>query len=124
MRIDNIFKTWKSNFSFDRLHNVSGKQLHVLLTARLIVITLSYQGAFSPLCREVRRRSNQQLSLMKFMRYVRQNLHLLPQLLNPDLWTAKLLDALTYYCAYDKRQRPDFADNCNSIFAELKSIIP
>ena len=54
-RIENIFKTWKSNFSFDKLHNVSEKQLHVLLTARLIVITLSYQGAFAPLCCEVRR---------------------------------------------------------------------
>jgi hypothetical protein len=123
-RIENIFKTWKSNFSFDKLHNVSEKQLHVLLTARLIVITLSYQGAFAPLCCEVRRRSNQQLSLMKFMRYVRQNLSLLPQLLNPHLWTADLLDALAYYCTYDKRQRQHFVDNCNSIFAALEIFLP
>lgn len=121
-RIENIFKTWKSNFSFDKLHNVSGKQLHVLLTARLITISLAYHGAYAPLCCEVLRRANKQLSLMKFMRYVCQNQALLPQLLSPRSWTAGLLDAIAYYCTYDNRQRQHFAANYNSIFADLKIV--
>jgi IS4 transposase len=32
-RIENIFKTWKSNFSFGKVHTVSEQQLRVLLTA-------------------------------------------------------------------------------------------
>lgn len=123
-RIENIFKTWKSNFSFDKLHNVSGKQLHVLLTARLIIISLAYHGAYTPLSGEVLRRSNRRLSLMKFMRYVCQNLTLLPRLLSPRFWSAELLDAIAYYCTYDKRHRQHFAANCDSIFAELESVSP
>lgn len=123
-RIENIFKTWKSNFSFDKLHNVSEKQLYVLLTARLITISLAYHGAYAPLCCEVLRRSKKQLSLMKFMRYVCQNLPLLPQLLNPRFWTAGLLDAIAYYCTYDKRQRKNFSANYDSIFNELVIIDP
>jgi len=45
-RIENIFKTWKSHFSFDKIHNVSEKQLRVLLTARLIMIVFIYQRLF------------------------------------------------------------------------------
>jgi hypothetical protein len=123
-RIESIFKTWKSFFSFDKLHNVSEKQLHVLLTARLIAISLSYHGAYAPLCREILRRSNKQLSLMKFMRYLCQNLMLLPQMLNQRSWDDGLLDAVAYYCTYDKRKRQHFADNCDSIFTELKIIRP
>lgn len=123
-RIENIFKTWKSNFSFDKLHNVSEKQLHVLLTARLIIISLSYHGAYVPLCCEVLRRSNKPLSLMKFMRYVRQNPTLLPQILNPRLWTSSLLDAIAYYCTYDKRQRQHFTANRDSIFTKLEILRP
>jgi hypothetical protein len=123
-RIENIFKTWKSHFSFDKLHNVSEKQLYVLLTARFIVISMSYHGAYSPLCCAVLRRSSKQLSLMKFMRYVSRNLQLLPQLLNPRFWTDKLLDAITRYCSYDERRRQHFVANCESILSELKTIFP
>ncbi len=48
-RIENIFKTWKSNLNFDRIHNVSQNQLRVLLTARLIMIVFIYQRLFNPL---------------------------------------------------------------------------
>jgi hypothetical protein len=119
-RIESIFKTWKSYFSFDKLHNVSARQLHVLLTARLITISLAYHGAFVPLSNKIFRRANRQLSLMKFMRYVQQNLSLLPQMLNPEQWSPVLLNAIAYYCSYDKRRRQHFIDNQISIFAELR----
>jgi Transposase DDE domain len=72
-RIENIFKTWKSSFNFDKIHQVSEVQLQVLLTARLIMIVIAYQRAFLPLCQTILRRSQKQLSLMKFMRYISQN---------------------------------------------------
>ena len=48
-RIENIFKTRKSHFGSDKIHNVSEKQLRVLLTARLIMIVFIYHRLFSPL---------------------------------------------------------------------------
>jgi len=123
-RIENIFKTWKSNFNFGKLHNVSANQLHILLTARLIVISLCYYRAFVPLCFEILTRSNRQLSLMKFMHYVGKNLALFPEMLNRQQWTSRLLDTLARYCTYDKRKRRHFSAHMNSIIAELSAIPP
>lgn len=123
-RIENIFKTWKSFFCFDQLHHVSERQLSVLLTARLIVISLSFSGAYVPLCVNIFQRAGKQISLMKFMRYVQKHLALLPQMLDPQKWTSGLLDAIAYYCSYDKRRRNHFVDDLTSILAELAIIQP
>ena len=123
-RIENIFKTWKSFFCFDQIHHVSEKQLLVLLTARLIMISLSFTGAYVPLCVNIFQRAGKQISLMKFMRYVQKHVTLLPQMLDPQEWTPDLLNALAYYCSYDKRRRHHFVDDLNSLFAELLAIQP
>lgn len=123
-RIENIFKTWKSNFSFTKLHNVSVRQLHVLLTARLMMISIFYHKAYGPLSLEILSLSNKQLSLMKFMRYIWQNLALLTKLLNPHLWNTPLLLALSRYCTYEKRKRPHFMTNVDDIISELSRIYP
>jgi isoleucyl-tRNA synthetase len=49
--IENIFKTWKSEFNFSKVHNVGKDQLNVLLTARLIMITIAYHDVYIPACR-------------------------------------------------------------------------
>lgn len=122
-RIENIFKTWKSNFSFEKLHNVSHNQLTLLLLARLIVISLCYR-AFIRLQPEILHRNRRHLSLMKFMRFLSQNLPLLPRMLMPHLWTSQLLDALTRYCTYDKRQRQNFRALMDSVFSLLQGLQP
>jgi ribosomal protein S8 len=121
-RIENIFKTWKSNFSFGKLHNVSTNQLYLLLIARLVIISLCYHRAFVPLYAKIRSRSNRQLSLMKFMRFVSLNMALLPEMLNRHCWTASLLDALARYCTYDKRQRQHFLARLEAIFRDLSDV--
>jgi len=79
-RIENIFKTWKSFFSFDKVHPFR-KPLRLLLTARLIMIVICYHSAFVPLCEAIRRQADKQLSLMKLMRYIGRNIARLPRLL-------------------------------------------
>jgi hypothetical protein len=123
-RIENIFKTWKSSFCFDQLHHVSEKQLAVLLTARLIMISLSFSGAYIPLGVSIFQKTGAQISLMKFMRYVQKHLALLPQMLDSREWTPGLLDVIAYYCSYDKRRRNHFIDDLTSILAELETILP
>ena len=120
-RIENIFKTWKSNFSFGKLHNVSHNQLTLLLVARLIVISLCYR-AFDRLWPEILHGRGRQLSLMKFMRFLSLNLPLLPRLLSPHRCTAQLLDALTRYCTYDKRKRRNFRDLTDSALSFLSTL--
>ncbi len=120
-RIENIFKTWKGDFNFAKVHNVSEVQLHVLLCARLILITLVYQRLFFPLADRIRRAGGPRLSLMKFMRYLTRNLRALPVLLNaPDL-PEPLGEALRRYCTYDHRRRPHFEDEMRSILLRLET---
>ncbi|MFZ4397366.1 MAG: IS4 family transposase [Kiritimatiellia bacterium] len=122
-RIENIFKTWKSHFSFAKLHPVSENQLRILLTARLIMISICFHHAYVPLCNVILRLSNKQLSLMKFMRYVRQNPTQLPGLLLRGRRNSQLLDAVARYCTYDKRKRLNFVDNVRALFADLSTIL-
>jgi hypothetical protein len=121
-RIENIFKTWKSNFCFGKVHTVSEHQLRILLTARLIMILVCYHYAYGPLSGEILRRSHKPLSLMKFMRYLRQNLDRLPLLLLPHFWNDPLLDAIARYCTYDERKRQHFIAHFDAILNDLAQI--
>jgi hypothetical protein len=107
-RIENIFKTWKSYFNFQKVHNVPEIQLRVLLKARLIMITLSYQRLFVPLLRWLDRTSGKIVSLTKLMRYITRNLELLPKYLSASIPPPKICKAVLRYCTYEKRHRPNF----------------
>jgi hypothetical protein len=72
-RIECIFKTWKSDLNFDKIHTVSQIQLRVLLYARFIMITLLYERLYKPLEIIVSAEHGKQLSLMKFMRFMSRN---------------------------------------------------
>ena len=118
-RIENIFKTWKGNFNFAKLHNVSETQLRVILCARLILITLAYQSLFVPFAARLRRAASRPLSLMKFMRYLSRNLHVLTDLLDPHGPNPLLWQALLRYCTYERRRRPTFTDQLESILPRI-----
>jgi hypothetical protein len=107
-RIENIFRTWKSYFNFQKLHNIPEIQLRVLLKARLIMITISYQRLFVPLFRQLDSTSGKTVSLIKLMRYITQNLELLPKYLNSSVPPPRILNAVLRYCTYEKRRRPNF----------------
>lgn len=123
-RIENIFKTWKSNFNFAKVHNVSEHQLRVLLTARFIMIIIFYQKLYLPLSQEIRKTTTKQLSLMKFMRYIRQNIEILHELLDQRTWTTNSLEALVRYCTYDRRKRVNFATRLENIMLRVNSSRP
>jgi len=121
-RIENIFKTWKSYFNFSRVHQVSENHLRILLTARLIMISICFHNAYVPLFNAIKHRTQQHLSLIKFMRYVCQNPSQLPTLVAQRLWSNSLLKAIARYCAYDKRKRSTFVDNLLAVFEDLSDI--
>ena len=118
-RIENIFKTWKSNFSFDKVHNVSEHQLHVLLNARLIMITIFYQKIYLPLLQRVKDTTGKELSLMKLMRYLTQNIRIARQLLEQKKCNRVQLQAIARYCTYDKRNRANFPDKMALIIQKV-----
>jgi hypothetical protein len=114
-RIENIFKTWKSYFNFQKVHNVPEIQLRVLLKARLIMITLAYQRLFLPLLRQLYRTCGKSVSLIKLMRYITQNLDLLPRYLRSPAPSPQLSKAVLRYCTYEKRHRTNFITDMEAI---------
>lgn len=122
-RIENIFKTWKSHFSFDKIHNVSEKQLRVLLTARLIMIVFIYQRLFWPLSIKIKNRSEKRLSLMKFTRHIRKNINFIYKVLDIQNVSEKTIKAVIRFCTYDSRKRKNFETRLEQIILEMNQLM-
>ena len=121
-RIENIFKTWKSHFSFAKIHNVSEKQLRVLLTARLIMIVFIYHRLFRPLSAEVKKKSEKRLSLIKFTRHIRNNTSFIYDIIDIRNISVKAINTAIRYCTYDTRKRTNFETRLEQIITEMNEI--
>ena len=121
-RIENIIKTWKSEFCFDKLHNVSEHQLRTLITARLIMITICYHHVYLPACEVVKRRCGKRVSLMKLMHYIRKYIDNLSDIFNFRCWSVKRVQGIAKYCTYEKRKRADFESEFDSIIMDINDI--
>ena len=121
-RIENIFKTWKSNFNFDKIHNVSEQQLGVLLRARLIMIVVLNHYIFNPLSHIIMKNSDKKLSMMKFMHYISINKNVIIKVLDLKNISNKTIQALIKYCTYDKRNRKNFEEKEREAILKLNNI--
>jgi len=115
-RIETIFKTWKSYFHFDHIHNVGRNQLKIILTATMIAMTLFYRAIYTPLIQPVRHHCKKELSLMKLMRYIQRNLTAILPLLKASQLCADSLKIVAKYCTYDTRKRQNFNQMEQEIF--------
>lgn len=107
-RIECIFKTWKSNFNFSKLHNVSEIQLRVLLYARFIMLTLLYEKLYTPLEEVIFKTHKKFLSLMKFMNYINKNmLSFIALYINKKTKSQAILNLLKY-CTFETRNRKNY----------------
>lgn len=122
-RIENIFKTWKSHFNFDKIHAVGENQLRLILMARFIAIALFYEKIYVPLSKTVAKKSNKKLSLMKLMRYISRNFRAIPQLLKAAFGSMKNLKIVEKYCTYDKRKRLNYAEKELQILTAIETIV-
>jgi hypothetical protein len=109
-RIEIIFKIWKSHMSFEKIHQVSYNQLHVMLTARFIMIIISTHKLYNfyDICLYQKFKMN--LSMMKFIKYLMKNTQMISKLLiaqdrkwNSDI--EEICEKLKRYCTYEKRKR-------------------
>ena len=107
-RIENIFKTWKSNMSFAAIHNVSENQLRTLLTARLSMLVIIFHQIYIPLRTRISTDFGKQLSMMKLLRYLQINperIEPLIKLFSHHCHDNTLLSAIARYCVYDSRKK-------------------
>lgn len=120
-RIEIIFKSWKSNMAFERIHNVSKIQLWVILWTRFIMVIICTQFIYTP-CRILIKASfNKELSLIKVIHYLVRNTLKISLILNElhDKSNGSFLHIsnLAKYCSYDKRlKRSNFQQDMQIIY--------
>lgn len=112
-RIETIFKSWKSNMEFAKVHRVSENQLRVLLTARFIMIVICMDIIFKPWSQRIRKKYNRELSMLKLFKYLKINPEKITEILSiiskPNKTIIKNIDeVLIRYCTYDKRKLLNF----------------
>lgn len=107
-RIEVIFKAWKSHLKFDDLHEVSERQLQILLKTRLLLIAAA-SSLYQPLERAVWKKYRKRLSLLKFMKYLGTSARQLWRVIQWPLMDTpgreSIENALGRYCCYDKRKK-------------------
>jgi hypothetical protein len=109
-RIENIFKTWKSNMNFALIHNVSEYQLRTIFIARLSVLVIIFHHIFVPLRHRIRVLFSKSMSMMKLLRYLQINPERISPLTQLECQNRALLSAIARYCSYDSRkQRLNYA---------------
>jgi len=111
-RIEIIFKSWKSNMEFTKIHNVSQTQLSIILFARFIMIIICIQYIFSPARMIIKKQLKKDLSMIKVVRYLTKNplkiIAIVKELINYKEKCTYHLKALGRYCTYEKRKRMNF----------------
>lgn len=121
-RIEIIFKSWKSNLGFGKIHNVSNIQLKVILMARFIMILICTQYLFAPCRIKIKKYFKKNLSLLKVIHYLIRNpdkiIRIIAELAeNPGL-PGKDMIALARYCSYEKRiKRLNYEQYMEKLFA-------
>jgi hypothetical protein len=120
-RIENIFRTWKSNFCFDHIHNVSEVQLRMLLIARLTVIVILHHQIFIPVALALAK-LKWKLSLMNFMRYAQRNLSHLLNAISVICGIEELIAPMIRYCTMSKRKRLSLDDRLTLVLSEIGPI--
>jgi hypothetical protein len=122
-RIEIIFKSWKSNMEFSRIHNVSKLQLSFILYARFIMAIIYIQYVYSPARVIIKEQLESELSMMKVVRYLTKNTLKITQIIKAiESHSDKLshhLHTLARYCSYDKRRRPNFEQEFDTAFFQL-----
>lgn len=120
-RIEIMFKSWKSNMNFSKIHRVSEIQLRVYLYARFILTVLAIQKIYAFFAPIIFSKHSKHLSLLKTTKYLNSNLDkivVFAKIIMNDnkIEIEKICDTLTKYCCYDKRTRLNFNQLYNSLF--------
>jgi len=120
-RIEIIFKGWKSNLNFSKLHNISEIQCYVMLFARFFMAIL-FTNFFYKHCKTiVYEKYKKHLSLIKIQKYLVKYPQLMADLFEEIIKKKnkeknESILKLCRYCCYDKRtDRMNFNQSFNQM---------
>jgi hypothetical protein len=119
-KIETIFKNWKSNLNFDKIHNVSYVQLKILLHTRFLVIILINNIHFL-IKSIVLTNFNKHISFFKLTSFLSSSMGKIEMILdlieNNTFETSILIKSIKQKCTYDVRSdRINFEESLTKIF--------
>lgn len=119
-KIETIFKNWKSNLNFDKIHNVSYIQLKILLHTRFLVIVLinNIHSLTKPIIRTVFNKHISFLKLTNFLSSSIGRIEMILDLLEKNKFeNSVLINSIKQKCTYDERSdRTNFEESLIKIF--------
>lgn len=120
-RIEIMFKSWKSNMSFSKVHNISMMQLKIYLFARFILVVIAIQRIYAFFAPILSLKHAKYLSLLKITKYLNSNLDKMASfvkiIMDKDkVNIEKTSNTLAKYCCFDKRKRQNFNRLYESLF--------
>lgn len=120
-RIEIIFKNWKSNMAFDKIHNVSKIQLEILMRARFIMIIVCSQLIYTCARTIIKKHFKRNLSMLKLTKYLCRHPNKIKPLIkvleNYIEKPGKIIKSISRYCTYDVRKRTNFVETMYEMFA-------
>lgn len=118
-RIEIIFKGLKSHLNFGEIHNVSRQQLTFILIGKMILLLLTTQFIYNKIQNIIRKKTKKNLSLLKLIRYLNDNIQIIPELLTikERKYPRKIIDSIVKYCSYECRMKRNNYEQQFSSFA-------
>jgi hypothetical protein len=119
-RIEIIFKAMKSHLHLDKIHNIPVNQLKFIVTGKMILLLIIIQFIYEKVSHTVYKKTGKQISLMKLVRYLKDNIRQLIILLaitkNKKIKFCQNLLWISKYCTYENRKkRETYEDQLKSI---------
>lgn len=106
-RIEIIFKSMKSHLNLDKIHEVPNHQLTFIILGKMILLLLVMQFIYPRAFIEVKNRTGKYVSLIKIVRYIKENILIAESILNTnckDKIKPDIIELLSRYCTYDQRK--------------------
>jgi hypothetical protein len=121
-RIEIIFKSWKSNMAFDKIHNVSKIQLWVILWSRFIMIIICTQIIYTACRIVIKANLDKDLSLLKVTHYLIKHPEkitgIIRELQSDPSKPGIISTTMAKYCSYEKRKkRSNYQEDLRTIYA-------
>lgn len=116
--VEIIFKTLKSNFNLDDVHNVSKIQLYAIIYSRLIVSVIAQKFIYASYSHTLK--SEYTVSMLKLFGMIKMNYSNLIEHVKSAATASlerpcKNLMMIIKYCCYEKRKRNNFIDMLHGV---------
>jgi hypothetical protein len=103
-RIEIIFKSWKSHFHMADVPKANAIRIKAYIYSALIFVTLFHALIFNTVSSKAKSHSNVHISRLKLSKFFKEQLWVIPLVLQKKIALNNFIDQIIYHSCYEKRQ--------------------